>query len=102
MKNTKTNTENIQEEFLRICPDAIDMIEQMITDPDTPVTARVQLIGMVLDRALGRPETSLKVTTEDMNFEIAEAQLMEMVTQIQLEEGMIPGLTEGEGGEDES
>ncbi len=31
MKNTKTNTENIQEEFLRICPDTIDMIEQMIT-----------------------------------------------------------------------
>ena len=96
MENGRNNTESIRETFLEICPDAIEMLQEMIMDPDTPVNVRVQLIGMVLDRALGKPETPVKVTTEDMDFEIAEAQLMEMVTQIQIEEGMIPGLPDRE------
>ena len=78
------------------------MLQELITDPDTPVMARVQLIGIVLDRALGKPETPVKVSTEDTRFEEAEAMLMEIVREIQIEEGMIPklGETEEEDGND--
>ena len=53
MEKDQKYAESMREEFLEICPDAIRMIQDLITDPDTPVMARVQLIGIVLDRALG-------------------------------------------------
>ena len=89
----------MREEFLEICPDAIRMLQELITDPDTPVMARVQLIGIVLDRALGKPETPVKVTTEDTSFEEAEAMLMEIVREIQIEEGMVESLPDAESNE---
>ena len=102
MENGNHKAESMRDEFLEICPDVIRMLQEMITDPDTPVMARVQLIGIVLDRALGKPETPVKVSTEDTSFEEAEAMLMEIVREIQIEEGMIPklGETEEEDGND--
>ena len=94
MENGNHKAESMRDEFLEICPDAIRMLQELITDPDTPVMARVQLIGIVLDRALGKPETPVKVSTEDTSFEEAEAMLMEIVREIQDEEGMVPKLTE--------
>ena len=96
--------EQTREQFLKLCPDVIEAIRNMIEDPDTPVSSRVALIGMVLDRALGKPETPVTVTTEDQSFEEAEAMLMEIVREIQMEEGMIPRITEGmeEVSEDEA
>ena len=96
MEKGNQKAESMRDEFLEICPDAIRMLQELITDPDTPVMARVQLIGIVLDRALGKPETPVKVTTEDTSFEEAEAMLMEIVREIQIEEGMIPKLAEAE------
>ena len=94
MENENKKSASMREEFLEICPDAIRMLQELITDPDTPVMARVQLIGIVLDRALGKPETPVKVTTDDQSFEEAEAMLMEIVREIQVEEGMVPKLAE--------
>ena len=85
-----------REEFLKLCPDVIEAIRNMIDDPDTPVSSRVALIGMVLDRALGKPETPVTVTTEDQSFEEAEAMLMEIVREIQLEEGIVERLPDAE------
>ena len=82
--------------FLEICPMVIDRIEDMIKNPNTPISAQVQLIAMVLDRALGKPEMPVKVSTEDTSFEEAEAMLMEIVREIQIEEGMVPKLTTAE------
>ena len=95
MENGNHKAESMRDEFLEICPDAIRMLQELITDPDTPVMARVQLIGIVLDRALGKPETPVKVSSEDdTSFEEAEAMLMEIVREIQVEKGMVPILTE--------
>ena len=92
--------EKLRVVFLEICPMVIDRIEDMIKNPNTPITAQVQLIAMVLDRALGKPETPVKVSTEDdTSFEEAEAMLMEIVREIQAEEGMIDGLPDGDGGD---
>ena len=96
MEKGNQKAESMRDEFLEICPDAIRMLQELITDPDTPVMARVQLIGIVLDRALGKLETPVKVSTEDTSFEEAEAMLMEIVREIQVEEGMIPKLGETE------
>ena len=94
MEGNRNSPEEMREEFLRICPAAINRLRQLIDSPATPVMAKVALIGMVLDRALGKPEASVKVSTDGGRFEEAEARLMAIVKEIQIEEGF---LVEGEG-----
>ena len=72
--------------FLDICPQAVTSMRDLITDPSTPVASKVQLIGMVLDRALGKAETPIKVTTSQESMDEAEAQLMAMVHEFQIED----------------
>ena len=84
----KSREDRIRDWFLEICPQAVTSIRDLISDPSTPVSSKVQLIGMVLDRALGKAETPLKVTTTVENMEIAEERLMEMIHEIQAEDEM--------------
>ena len=93
------NMEALRERFVKMCPDVINAVQDLITNPETPVPAKVQLIGMVLDRAMGKPEASVKVSTNEESFEEAEARLMELVREIQIEEGMISPDSEDEENE---
>ena len=82
--------EELRERFVRMCPDIITTIQDMLSSPETPASVKAQLIAIVLDRAMGKPETPVKVTTDTESFEEAEIELMAMVRQIQIEHGMIP------------
>lgn len=82
----KNREDRIRDWFLEICPQAVTSIRDLISDPSTPISSKVQLIGMVLDRALGKAETPLKVTTTVENMELAEERLMEMIHEIQAED----------------
>ncbi len=84
----KNREDRIRDWFLEICPQAVTSIRDLISDPSTPISSKVQLIGMVLDRALGKAETPLKVTTTVENMEMAEERLMEMIHEIQAEDEM--------------
>ena len=76
-------------------------LQELISDPNTAATAKVQMIGMILDRALGKTETPVKLTTNEESFEEAEAMLMEIVREIQVEKGMFPILTETDAGDED-
>ena len=82
----KSREDRIRDWFLEICPQAVISIRDLINDPSTPIASRVQLIGMVLDRALGKAETPIKVTTSQESMDEAEAQLMAMVHEFQIED----------------
>ena len=84
------NMDELRERFVKMCPDVITTISDMISSPETPGSVKVQLIAIVLDRAMGKPETPVKVTTNMESFEEAEVELMAMVRQIQIDHGMIP------------
>ena len=84
------NLEELRERFVRMCPDIITTIQDMLSSPETPASVKAQLIAIVLDRAMGKPETPVKVTTDTESFEEAEIELMAMVRQIQIDHGMIP------------
>ena len=98
MRKRNESAEEIRGRFLEICPDTIIALQELITYPNTAATAKVQMIGMILDRALGKTETPVKLTTNEESFEEAEIELMAMVRQIQIEHGMVPELPE-KGGE---
>ena len=83
---TNSRVEEINRWFMDICPQAITSMRDLITDPSTPVASKVQLIGMVLDRALGKAETPIRVTTSQESMDEAEAQLMAMVHEFQIED----------------
>ena len=89
--------EEINRWFLEICPQAITSMRDLITDPSTPVASKVQLIGMVLDRALGKAETPIKVTTSQESMDEAEAQLMAMVHEFQIEDELKEAAAEESG-----
>ena len=65
-----------------ICPEAIDHMRELLENPETPVPSKVQLIGMVLERTLGRPETPVRVTTEVEGVAEAEEKLQAFVEEM--------------------
>ncbi len=82
----KNRIDKINETLMEICPDAVNMLRDLIENPNTPVSSKVQLIGMILDRVLGKAETPLKVTTTAQeNIEMAEARLQEIIQEIREE-----------------
>ena len=80
MKNKKT--EEMQQWIEEICPQAINSMRDLLADPTTPVPSKVQLIGMILDRTLGKTETPLRVTAGVESMEEAEEQLAELVKEL--------------------
>ena len=74
--------EQMQEMVAGICPEAIDHMRELLENPETPVPSKVQLIGMVLERTLGRPETPVRVTTEVESVAEAEKMLEEFVQEM--------------------
>ena len=82
MEGTK---ENIQKMFADLCPEAVRKIDMLLHDDATPIAAQVQLIGMILDRTMGKAETPIKVTNVQENIEAAQEELMAIVCEIQEE-----------------
>ena len=75
-------TEKMQQMIEEIGPQAVNSMRDLLTDPMTPVSSRVQLIGMILDRVLGKAETPLRVTAEAESTEEAEAMLQQLVEEM--------------------
>ena len=82
MKSNK-KTEEMQQWIEEICPQAINSMRDLLSDPTTPVSAKVQLIGMILDRTLGKTETPLRVTAGVESMEEAEEKLQQLVEEMQ-------------------
>lgn len=74
--------EQYQQWISEICPQAINSMRDLLGDPSTPVNAKVTLIGMILDRTLGKAETPVRVTTDQDSIDTAEEQLMAIVNEL--------------------
>ncbi len=69
--------------FMELVPDTIDGISRMIQDQSTPPATMVALFNIVLERALGKPETPIHVTSDQDRVKAAEKRLMALVMTIQ-------------------
>ena len=72
--------------FLDMCPEMIGKIHDLVSDPGTPAATKAQLIGMVLERGMGKAETPIRLTTDAEAIENAEAELMAIANEIQTED----------------
>ena len=84
MANNKKNStelkERVNHDFLLMAPDALDALHDMMTDPNINPIARVQAIGLILDRGLGKPEESIRIQNDQESFDAAQERLDELFT----------------------
>ena len=64
--------EQITQEYIDMLPDALDALRDIISDPDINPIARVQAIGLIMDRGLGKPEENIRI--QHMEDDMDEAQ----------------------------
>ena len=80
--NNKKNTDQIKEkvnhDFLMMTPDALDALHDIMTDASINPLARVQAIGLILDRGLGKPEESIRIQNDQETMDMAQERLEEL------------------------
>ncbi len=79
MKNDRKNVEEIKEkmthDFLMMTPDALDALHDIMTDANINPLARVQAIGLILERGLGKPEESIRIQNDQETMDMAQERL---------------------------
>ena len=82
MKNDRKNAEQMKEkmnhDFLMMTPDALDALHDIMTDANINPLARVQAIGLILDRGLGKPEESIRIQNDQETMDMAQERLEEL------------------------
>ena len=77
-KNGTELKEKVNHDFLLMAPDALDALHDMMTDENINPLARVQAIGLILDRGLGKPEESIRIQNDQESFDAAQERLDEL------------------------
>ena len=74
--NNATNLkEKVNEDFLKLTPDALDALRDMMTDESINPLARVQAITEILNRGLGKPEESIRIQNDEESMDAAQERL---------------------------
>ena len=74
-KQTAQIKEQMNREFLMLAPEALDALRDIMTDPDINPLARVQAIGLIMDRGLGKPEENIRIQNAEESMEAAQERL---------------------------
>ncbi len=77
--------EHLSQEFLTLTPTAVDALHDIICDSDINPIARVQAIGLVLDRGLGKPEECIRIAESEEQRAAARARLEAIAERIRKE-----------------
>ena len=77
---------SILEQIKGLAPRAVEMLETIIA-PDSKASpyVKLQAIDMILNRTLGKPEASVKLTTAAQSVEASEARIAAMISRIRIE-----------------
>ena len=74
--------EQTGQEYLDLLPGAMDALKDIIDNPTSNPAARVQAIGLLMDRGLGKPEETVNMTMKNADMEAAYAAVDRMVEEI--------------------
>ena len=70
--------EETNAEFLAMAPGAVEILKEIIEDEEVNPGARVAAIGLVLDRALGKPEENIRIQNDQEKREAVQKRLNEL------------------------
>ena len=82
-RNNETKT--LHNKIRKLAPDAIETMGEMLRDPKTPGPTKAQLIGFILERTLGKPDTTIHLMTEGGTVKDAENRLIAIAEEIREE-----------------
>lgn len=85
IKDIHEMKEKMNEGFLRMTPDALDALHDMMMDPNINPMARVQAISLILERGLGKPEESIRIQDNQADREAARKRLEAIAERIRIE-----------------
>ena len=60
-------------------PTALQNMRELMNNPSTPINTRVQLIDMILERTMGKPEETMRLLMEKEDREAAEERMAEII-----------------------
>ena len=61
--------------ILHMTPAAVSALQEILINPDMNPSAKVAAIGIILDRALGKPEENIRIESSEADFEEAQRRL---------------------------
>ena len=76
----------VLEKIRDLAPKAVEMLSKIIA-PDSKASpyAKLQAIDIILNRTLGKPESSVKLTTAAQSVEASEARIAALISRIRIE-----------------
>ena len=74
--------ERVGREFLQLTRKALETLQEIMGDDNMTPSARVQAAGIILDRALGKPEENINVRNVEDSVEAAQERLEEIFLRI--------------------
>lgn len=77
--------EKVSQDFLRMAPDALDALHDIMTNENINPLARVQAIAVILDRGMGRPEENIRIQDDKVSQEEARVRLEAIAERIRKE-----------------
>ena len=82
----KTDENKILNSKIRkLAPDAIETMGEMLRESTTPAPTKAQLIGFILERTLGKPDTRIQLTTNNGTIKDSENRLIAIAEEIRQE-----------------
>ena len=83
--STTTQNKTLHTKIRKLAPDAIETMGEMLRDPKTPGPTKAQLIGFILERTLGKPDTTIHLMTEGVSMKDSEIRLIAIAEEIREE-----------------
>ena len=87
----KTQEEAEALEMIRVAtPEAVGILLRLLkAEKGVSALTKVKIIEMMLDRAMGKPEASIHVTTTQQSVEAAQARIAAIVSQIRIGDDLL-------------
>lgn len=73
---------SLNNKIRKLAPDAIDAMGDMLRDPHTPAPTKAQIIGFILERTLGKPDTTIHLMTAGSTIKDSENRLIALAEEI--------------------
>ena len=77
--------QTLNNKIRKLAPDAIETMGELLREPTTPAPTKAQLIGFILERTLGKPDTTIHLTTTGGTIKDSENRLIAIAEEIRQE-----------------
>lgn len=81
----KDGNKILNSKIRRLAPEAIETMGELLREPTTPAPTKAQLIGFILERTLGKPDTTINLNTAGCSIRDSENRLIMIGEEIRRE-----------------